>query len=141
MATLQVVRNSQEYPQGDVLGRPVYDASLNRIVVVKEGSSNLVADVNAQSVSATGTMSPQTSIVIFTGTSTYAYNLPATAGLTGRILRFKKTGASGVVTLTPATGTIDGAATLAITAQYRAVEMYCDGTNFHLLTDSTPAAG
>jgi hypothetical protein len=137
------VRNSTEYPQGDALGRIVYDSALNRIVIVKQGATGgaQLADSNVQSIAATGSVLVNSSIVMMTGTATYVLTLPATASLTGRVIRFKKTGASGVVTITPTTGTIDGAASLAVTAQWRAVELYCDGTNFFMIVDATPIAG
>lgn len=145
MANLQVVRNSQEYPKGDVLGRPVFDSSLNRIVIVKEGATTAPASQSPQTittVSATRTLLPTETVVLLTGTSTYNVALPLPSAASGIIFRFKKTGASGVVTLTtPGAETIDGAASLDITAQYRSVEILSDGTNWHLLIDSTPAAG
>lgn len=95
-----------------------------------------------QSVTDTDTVLPNSQLVLLTGTNTYNLALPLPAAVPNRIIRFKKTGASGVATLTtPGAETIDGAASLAITAQYRSVELFSDGTNWHMIVDSTPTAG
>jgi hypothetical protein len=105
------------------------------------GTAAQAADTVAN-ISATGSVTSTQTTVVLSGTSTYNLALPLPSAVTGLTFRFKKTGASGVVTLTtPGAETIDGAASLDITAQYRAVALLSDGTNWHLMYDSTPTAG
>jgi hypothetical protein len=117
-------------PQGNV----VFVGNLKRFATASEGTSATVGEGNVRSVSA--------GVVLLTGTGTYTWTLPSAAGVAGLKMLFKKTGASGVVTLDGSGAeTIDGAATLAITAQNRAVEIMSDGTNWVMLSNHTPAAG
>lgn len=97
---------------------------------------------NVRSISAADTVLKTDGLIILTGTGTYTLNLPAASTMSGSTVKFKKTGASGTITLDGnASETIDGATTYAITAQYRSVEIYSDGTNWHVLYAATPAAG
>jgi hypothetical protein len=125
-------------PQGNV----VFVGNLKRFATASEGTSATVGEGNVRSVSAVGTGLLTDGVVLLTGTGTYTWTLPSAAGVAGLKMLFKKTGASGVVTLDGSGAeTIDGAATLAITAQNRAVEIMSDGTNWVMLSNHTPAAG
>jgi hypothetical protein len=63
---------------------------------------------------------------------TFAVTLPAVAA--GLIVDIKKVDASAnAVTITPASGTIDGAATVALTTRYASRSMVSDGTSWFLL--------
>ena len=63
-------------------------------------------------------------------------NLPAASGATGKTFIIKKTdSSSNNVTIDPnASETIDGSSTFAFNAQYRAVTIQCDGTNWHIIS-------
>ena len=63
-------------------------------------------------------------------------NLPAASGATGKIFIIKKTdSSSNNVTIDPnASETIDGSSTFAFNAQYRAVTIQCDGSNWHIIS-------
>ena len=64
-----------------------------------------------------------------------AITLPASADCAGRMITLKKTTADAVAaTITPASGTIDGAANnAAIDAAQDTLTIYCDGTNWHII--------
>lgn len=100
----------------------------------------------SQSVTTTATVLPNTDIVLITaedGTYNIALPTPAARGA-GKTLFIKKTTATGdnAQTLTtPGAETIDGAASLAITEALRSVLLFSDGTNWHVLSNHTPAAG
>ncbi len=82
---------------------------------------------------ADATLSDVNGTVIFnTGNTNRIVNLPSASSATGRIYIVKKNSTgTGRVTVTPATGeTIDGAATYALTASWRYVNIQSDGTNW-----------
>lgn len=77
-------------------------------------------------------------LTVDTGTSDHTLTLPAVSGLTGVVLRFKKTGVSGVVTVDGnGAETIDGAANFTLTEQYESATIVCNGTTWFRL-DNTP---
>ncbi len=60
-----------------------------------------------------------------------AVTLPAAAGALGREYIIKRTSAgANTLTITPASGTIDGAANTTISAQWGVVRLFSDGTNW-----------
>jgi len=63
-------------------------------------------------------------------------NLPAASGATGKTFIIKKTdSSSNNVTIDPnASETIDGSSTFVFNAQYRAVTLQCDGSNWHIIS-------
>lgn len=62
------------------------------------------------------------------------FNLPAVATSAGRTLRCKKIAAANSMILEPdAAETLDGAANLSLGAQWAAVDLYCDGTQWLVL--------
>jgi hypothetical protein len=65
----------------------------------------------------------------------FTVNLPAASGRTGKVFTFKKTDSTtNVVTLDGnASETIDGATTRTLTLQYEAVNLVCDGSNWHIV--------
>lgn len=74
-------------------------------------------------------------VLLLPSTGAQTITLPASADCAGRMITFKKTTADAVAaTLTPASGTIDGAATnAAIDAAQDTLTIYCDGTNWHII--------
>ena len=77
----------------------------------------------------TATVAATDDITIDTGTSAHTLTLPAVSGLSGTVLRFKKTGVSGAVTIDGnGAETIDGAANIVLTEQYETAELFCNGT-------------
>lgn len=84
----------------------------------------------------TDTLTQNDSIVIYTATSAKTVNLPAVASVQpGRRYVVINT-AAGAATLTPAAGTIDGAATKAVTATTGRADFFTDGTNWFTVTAS-----
>lgn len=99
-----------------------------------------------QSITTTDTVLPNTDVVLITaeaGTYNIALPTPALRGA-GKTLVIKKataTGANAQTLTTPGAETIDGASSLDITAAYRTVTLLSDGTNWHMISNHTPAAG
>lgn len=65
-----------------------------------------------------------------------AITLPASAGNTGRVLDIKdESGAAATnnITITPASGTIDGATSLTLNINYGSYRIYCNGTNWFII--------
>ena len=75
--------------------------------------------------------------VFATGTGAQTISIPS-SGNTGRVLQFKKTESGGSLVITPASGTIDGAASLTLSSQNDSVALICNGTNWFRISD--PAA-
>ena len=74
-------------------------------------------------------------VFICTSASAWALTLPAVSGNAGLTYYIKKTdAAANAITITPTDGTIDGAASnTEINAQYDAMTIVCDGTNWHIV--------
>jgi hypothetical protein len=88
---------------------------------------------NVASVSTTQTLSNGNSIVLATGgVSGITLTLPSPTA--GKIFNIKKVDAGvGTITLSPPSGTIDGAASKVITSQYDSLTITSDGTNFFII--------
>lgn len=89
----------------------------------------------SQTISSITTLSgTDNDLIILSGTGTYTVTLPAVSGQTGKQITFKKTGASGTVTLDGnASETIDGATTYAVNTQWQKVTIWCDGTAWYII--------
>jgi hypothetical protein len=75
----------------------------------------------------------QTILASATG-GAFAVTLPSVSVNVGRYFIIKKTDSSAnAVTVTPASGTIDGASTFVLTAQYQSVTVQSDGTNWWVI--------
>lgn len=73
-------------------------------------------------------------ILVVTGITTRTVTLPAVALSAGRLLTIKKTDSgAGLITITPNGGTIDGASSNTLNAQYSYVTIYCDGSNWNVV--------
>lgn len=116
---------------GNFTGVPVIDTAAQTL------ASKTLSDMKEtwQSKSTTYTMTQTDYGILLTGTGTYTVTLPAVASSSGRVYQFKKTGASGTVTLDGnASETIDGAATRAMSTQWEYIKLFCDGTAWFIIT-------
>ena len=90
-----------------------------------------------EAISATDTLDDTNhTILVNAAGGVKTVNLPAASGATGKIFIIKKTdSSSNNVTIDPnASETIDGSSTFAFNAQYRAVTIQCDGSNWHIIS-------
>lgn len=87
-----------------------------------------------ESVSAAGTIGDFSEVVLCSGT-TYTLTLPVAATYgQGRIMRIKRAGATGTITIDgDGTETIDGAANFPLDISQMSVTLYCDGSNWHIV--------
>ena len=78
-------------------------------------------------------------IVVTTGASNRTITLPAVATAIDRVITVKKadSGVGYVVVTRNSADTIDGATTYTLTAQYDAVDLVCDGTNWHRIGEGS----
>jgi hypothetical protein len=75
-------------------------------------------------------------ILANTSTTAFTVTLPAPTSFTGRIYTIKKIGNGGIdkeLTITPASGTIDGGSTYIIYNDWTYVTMQTDGTNWYII--------
>lgn len=88
---------------------------------------------NVRSVSTTQSLTNGDSIILATaGVSGITLTLPAPTA--GKIFNIKKVdSAVGIVTISPSSGTIDGAANKTISIQYASLTITSDGTNFFVI--------
>jgi len=109
------------------------------IILCETEKSCAVASNGNRSLAATGAVTLTTAdlgrLILLPSTGAQAITFPPSADCAGQTLAFKKTAAAAVAaTLTPASGTIDGAATSAvIDAAQDSLTVYCDGTNWHII--------
>lgn len=89
--------------------------------------------VSVTTVSTNITLSNQDNIVLATGGAAgITVNLPSP--LAGKIFNIKKVDAGvGVITISPTSGTIDGAASKTVTSQYDSLTITSDGINFFII--------
>jgi len=80
-----------------------------------------------KTVTAAYTMSMADYCVLAGGTTAYTVTLPPVSP--GVVVIVKRIG-TGTITVAPASGTIDGAASVALGTQYMAMTLACDGTNW-----------
>lgn len=89
--------------------------------------------VTVTAVTGTTTLGPNDKMMTLAA-GTYTVTLDSAADLAGETIRFKFIGASGTVTLDgEGTETIDGSLTYAMSTQYEFVNLYSDGTNWHVV--------
>lgn len=69
-------------------------------------------------------------VIVYTNTAAKAVALPADAARQPGKVYFFSNQAAGAATITPASGTIDGAATLAVAATSGRAQIVSDGTNW-----------
>lgn len=75
---------------------------------------------------------------VTTGASAVTITLPA-APVAGRIAQVKKVDAgAGAVAVTPASGTLDGAASQSLAAQNHGILVQSDGTNWFTIAEIAP---
>ncbi len=89
-----------------------------------------------RAITAHRTLTAQDSVILADATSgVITVTLPASSGLSGRLYFIKKTdaGANAVTIDGNASETIDGATTVALSSQYDARLIVCDGSNWHVI--------
>lgn len=99
-------------------------------------ANNLRADgfvFGTQSLAANYTVQQGDSVILVSAAGgARAITLPAAAAAMGKLIAVRKTeGGANTVTLTPAAGLIDGAATLVLTAAAPRATLVSDGTNYY----------
>lgn len=95
-----------------------------------------VFPVNARTVTTTYTMAPRDRVILADGTGgAFTVTLPTAVGRKGQqSLTVKRTSAAGNITIASAGGTIDGATTVTLAAQYALREVISDGANWHIVS-------
>lgn len=134
----------------DASGSETIDGSLTFLARIANATIQLVSDgtnwsvaseanhravaLAQESLSGAATIGDYTDVVLASGT-TYTLTLPAAATYgTGRIMRIKRAGATGTITIDGnASETIDGATTFALDIALMSVTIYCDGSNWHIV--------
>jgi hypothetical protein len=98
-------------------------------------SGSQAGAVTTQTGNYTATASDYVILLNNTSGADATVTLPAASGATGRVYVIKRIDSSGFNTIIDGAGaeTIDGAATRALTAQYEAVTIVSDGSNWHIL--------
>ena len=72
--------------------------------------------------------------VVLANAAINAINMTLPTPLAGQVITFKKTDSSAnTVTITPPSGTIDGATNKVLTVQYQSITVVCDGTNYFIV--------
>jgi len=72
--------------------------------------------------------------VVLADASINAINMTLPAPLAGQVITIKRTNINAnTVTITPPSGTIDGAASKVLTLQYQSITVVCDGTNYFVV--------
>lgn len=133
--TIDGAANVTTSTQNDLVALVMNGSSWSRINLAGTAAQTKLT-VTTQTGAAT--VASTDDLTVDTGTSDHTLTLPAVSGLTGIVLRFKKTGVSGVVTVDGADDeTIDGAASFTLTEQYESAVIVCDGDEWHRL-DNTP---
>lgn len=127
-------------PTGNTFIGVVVGVSATNVAII-HGKTNRccpIAQRGTRSLAATGNVTLTTAdldkVILLPSTGAQTVTLPASADCAGRSITFKKTTADAVAaTITPASGTIDGAANhAAIDAANDTITAYCDGTNWYI---------
>ncbi len=84
------------------------------------------------SVTASYTVLATDSVILATPTAVATITLPTPVGITGRVYTVKSLSAF-TITVAAAAGTIDGAATQALTTQYQSQQYVSDGVNWYVI--------
>jgi hypothetical protein len=128
-------------PTGNTYIGIVVGVAASNVAIIAASTSReaVIAQRGIRSLAATGNITLTTAdldkIILLPSTGAQAITLPASADCAGRVITFKKTTADAVAaTITPASGTIDGAANNAvIDAANDSLTIYCDGTNWIII--------
>jgi hypothetical protein len=126
-------------PTGTKIGRVIGLDGTKAIILCNTEPAPGIATNGVRSLAATGNVTLTTAdlgrVILLPSTGAQAITFPASADCGGEIITFKKTSADAVAaTLTPASGTIDGAANNAvIDAANDTLTVFCDGTNWHII--------
>lgn len=98
-------------------------------------TTSQVFPLNARTVTTTYTMAPRDRVILADGSGgAFTVTLPTPVGKKGQqALTVKRIGAAGNITIATAAGTIDGAATVTLAAQYALRTVVSDGANWHVI--------
>lgn len=127
-------------PTGNTFVGVVVGVSATNVAII-QGKTNRccpIAQRGTRTLAATGNITLTTAdldkVILLPSTGAQTITLPASADCAGRSITVKKTTADAVAaTITPASGTIDGAANhAAIDAANDTITAYCDGTNWYI---------
>lgn len=83
---------------------------------------------------ASQTIAAGETVVLCSNASPQTITLPSVSAEAGRTITIKQLGVGAVTVQRGGSSTIDGATSYAIPAQYGAVSVYSDGTNWHILS-------
>ncbi len=127
-------------PTGNTrIGRVIGVDGTKAIILCNTEHCPSIASNGVRALAATGNVTLTTAdldrVILLPSTGAQAITFPASADCAGHTITFKKTTADAVAaTLTPASGTIDGAANNAvIDAANDSLTVYCDGTNWYII--------
>jgi hypothetical protein len=127
-------------PSGNTrIGRVIGVDGTKAVILAATARMAAAASNGNRSLAATGNITLTTAdlgrVIVLPSTGAQTITLPASADCAGRTITFKKTTADAVAaTITPASGTIDGAANNAsIDAAQDGLTIYCDGTNWLII--------
>lgn len=121
------------------VGHVVGVAATNVAIVAAKTNRTATDAYGLRSLAATGNVTLTTAdldkVILLPSTGAQTITLPAAADCVGRTITFKKTTADAVAaTITPAAGTIDGAANhAAIDAANDTITITTDGTNWYVI--------
>lgn len=86
-------------------------------------------------ITATTTLDATASTILANNSSDIVVNLPAASGCSGRKYFIKKiSNNANTVTITPASGTIDGSSTLVLSAQWKGYQIQSDGSSWQVIS-------
>jgi hypothetical protein len=114
------VWNGSEMVQVNSSGGPVTVAGFSKAIVAKTTTYTAAAADDTILANASG--------------GGFTITLHVTGIPTGKIYTIKKTDSSAnIITLSPASGTIDGQSTVGISTQYQSLDVQFDGTNWWIV--------
>jgi len=101
-----------------------------------DGSITINGAVTLESANLNGNFSANNATCVFfcnTTSGNITITLPSPTGLTGRFYIIKKTSANNTLTISPTSGTIEGAASIALTANYSYRIVMSNGSNWYII--------
>ncbi len=120
----------------DANSNDVWLGSGGRIFFRGNGSVGVDGALNLEAANLTGNFTANNATCVFfcnTASANITITLPNPSGLTGRIYIIKKTSASNTLTITASAGTIEGAASVALAANYSYRMLICNGQNWFII--------
>lgn len=107
---------------------------MNRRVTVRQSGASVAGLAASQVVAKTTTYTAVNHDLVLASASGGAFTVTLPAVAAGAFVTVKKTDSSAnVVTVSPASGTIDGASSVALSVQYESYDFVSDGTNWFIV--------